>query len=112
MNSQAYTSYRLTFNHTKNDGSANSLSLGEMELLGVPIPVISGAGISGGNFNISGSGGTPGGGFTVLTNASLTVPVASWGVATSGNFDGSGNYSVSIPVSPAQPRLFYTIRVP
>jgi hypothetical protein len=112
VNSQAYTSYRVTFNHTKNDNAANSLSLGEMELLGVPIPVISGAEISGGNFNISGSGGTPGGGFTVLTNASLTVPVASWGVATTGNFDGSGNYSVSIPVSPASPRLFYTIRVP
>jgi hypothetical protein len=114
-NSQAYTSYRLTFNHTKDDNSANILSIGELELLGViaaPQPMISGTTLSGGNLNFSITGGTHGGTYSVLTNADLTVPVASWGTATTGTLDGSGSASVSLPVSPSNPRLFYQIRTP
>lgn len=114
-NSQGYTSYRLTFNHTKDDNNANSMSIGEIELLGVVVavqPVISSTTLSGANLNIAGSGGAAGGSFTVLTNASLTVPVASWGAATTGTFDGSGNFSISLPVSPSNPRLFYLIMTP
>ena len=33
-NSVSYTSYRLTFNHTKNDQLANSMQISEIELLG------------------------------------------------------------------------------
>jgi hypothetical protein len=114
-NTHGYTSYRLTFNHTKDDNNANSLSLGEVELLGVVAPtqfVISGTTLSGGNLNLTGSGGTPSGSFTVLTNASLTVPVGSWGAATTGTFDGSGNFSISLPVSASNPVLFYLIKTP
>jgi len=38
--------------------------------------------------------------------------VASWGAAATGTFDASGNFSVSLPVSPANPRLFYLIQTP
>lgn len=37
-NSLGFTSYRLTFAHVKNDNTANSLQLGEIELLGVVAP--------------------------------------------------------------------------
>ncbi|MDB6109856.1 MAG: Immunoglobulin I-set domain protein [Pedosphaera sp.] len=115
VNTQGYTSYRLTFNHTKDDNSANSLSIGDIELLGVAVPgqpFISSTVFNGGSLSISGSGGTAGGSFTVLTNANLTVPVASWGTATTGAFDGSGNFSISLPVSGSNPRLFYLIKTP
>ena len=114
-NNLTYTTYRLTFVHTKNDNSASSMSVGEIELLGVavvPPPVISRTTLTGGNLNIVGSGGTPNGTYSVLTNANLTTPIASWGQATTGTFDGSGNFSVSLPVSAANPRLFYLIRTP
>jgi hypothetical protein len=114
-NSQAYTSYRLTFNNTKDNNSANIMSIGELELLGIvtaPVLNIGSVAVSGGNVTISGSGGTPSTGFTVITNANLTVPVASWGAATTGTFDGSGNFSISLPVSASNPRLFYIIRTP
>jgi hypothetical protein len=113
-NSQGYTSYRLTFAHTKDDSSSSSMSVGEIELLGVAFaqPVISSTTFSGGNMNISGSGGTPGGSYSVKTNADLTVPVGSWGTATTGTFDGSGNFSLSLPVSPSDPHLFYLIQTP
>jgi hypothetical protein len=37
-NGLGFTSYRLTFAHVKNDNTANSLQLGEIELLGVVAP--------------------------------------------------------------------------
>jgi hypothetical protein len=111
-NSQTYTSYRVTFNHVKNDSSANRLSLGEVELLGVGIPSFNGVSVSGGNINLSGSGGTPNGTFSVLTSANVAAPVSTWTSAVSGSFDGSGNFSLSIPINPANPHLFYLIRSP
>ncbi|HTI97935.1 MAG TPA: hypothetical protein VL527_03450 [Dongiaceae bacterium] len=116
-NTAGYTSYRLTFLHTKDDNTANKLSIGEIELLGVvgggvSQPVITAPSISGGNLSLSGTGGTPGGTYSVLTNASLSVPVSSWGVAATGTFDGSGNFSLSLPVSVTTAHLFYTIQTP
>ena len=114
-NSQAYTSYRLTFEHLKDDGNTYFISIGEMELLGVasaPRPFISSTVRSGNNLLVSGSGGTPNGSFSVLTNGNVAAPVAGWGTNTTGTFDGSGNFSVSLPISAANPRLFYLIQTP
>lgn len=116
-NSQAYTTYRLTFQHVKDDNSTYFISIGEMELLGVPgtvtiQPTISSAVRVGGNLEISGSGGTPNGSFSVLTNADVTLPVATWGTNVTGTFDGGGNFSASLPISASNPRLFYLIKTP
>ena len=114
-NSQAYTSYRLTFNHVREDNNTYFMSIGEIELLGVAattVPVFSGVVHSGGNLLISGSGGTANGTFSVLTNAIVVAPVASWGTNTTGTFDSSGNFSVTLPISPSHPRLFYRIKTP
>jgi hypothetical protein len=86
-----------------------------MELLGVASatrPFISSTVRSGNNLLVSGSGGTPGGSFSVLTNGNVAAPVASWGTNTTGTFDGSGNFSASLPISPSNPRLFYLIQTP
>ena len=69
-------------------------------------------GLSGGTITLSGSGGSPGAGFSVITNANITAPVGTWGVAATGNYDGSGNFSIGLPVSPANKQLFYRIRTP
>jgi hypothetical protein len=98
-------------------GTAAYLEAGEIELLGVPgvglaQPVFLGPVLHGGNLTLSGTGGPANGTFTVRTNANVTAPVASWGAATTGTFDGSGNFSVSLPVNPANPRLFILIQTP
>jgi hypothetical protein len=114
-NSQAYTSYRLTFNHVKQDNNTYFLSLGEIELLGGAAtgrPVISGVTRSGGNLLISGSGGTPSGTFSILTNAIVSVPVTSWGTNSTGVFDASGNFSATLPISSSNPNLFYLMKTP
>jgi hypothetical protein len=114
-NAKGFTTYRLTFPSVRNPSIVGFLSIGEVEFLGVQgagvsQPVISGTTLSAGNLNIAGSGGIPNGSFTVLTNANLTVPIASWGTATTGTFDGSGNFSISLPVSSKNPQLFYVIK--
>ena len=115
VNNQAYTSYRLTFNHVRNDNNTYFMSIGEIELLGVTSstgPVFSGVVRSGGNLVVSGSGGTANGTFSVLTNGTVVAPVASWGTNSTGTFDASGNFSVTLPLSPSNPRLFYRIKTP
>jgi hypothetical protein len=114
-NSQSYTSYRLTFEHLKDDSSTYFISIGEIELLGVasaPRPFISSTVRSGNNLLVSGSGGTPNGSLSVLTNGNIAAPVAGWGTNTTSTFDGSGNFSLSLPINAATPRLFYLIKTP
>lgn len=111
-NSQAHKSYRLTFNNTRDNSTAIVLSIGEIELLGVQVPTITSSVFSGGNLNITGSGGTPGGSFSVLASASVTAPLSSWTVATTGTFDFSGGFTASLPVNLANPARFFVIKIP
>ena len=116
-NTKGYTTYRLTFPTVRSPGTAATLEVGDVEFLGVPgvgvaQPVISSTTLSGGNLHFSITGGTPSGTYSVLTNVNPTVPLASWGTAASGTLDGSGSASVSLPVSPSNPRLFYVIKTP
>ncbi len=118
-NTKGYTSYRITFPtvaNPANDG-ASYLEVGDIELLGVAgvgvaQPVISTTTLSGGNLHIAGSGGSPNGTFSVVTNGNLTLPTGSWTQAMTGTFDASGNFSVSLPVSASDPQLFYLIKTP
>jgi len=116
-NTKSYTTYRLTFPNVRSPGTAADLEVGDVEFLGVPSVtgapvVISHTTLSGGNLSITGSGGTANGTFSVLTNASLTVPLSGWGTNMTGTFDSSGNFSISLPVTTANPHLFYLIKTP
>jgi hypothetical protein len=112
-NSHGFTTYRLTFPNVVNSNNASYLEVGEIELLGVPgvgvaQPMFTHTAISGGSLHLSGTGGTPLGSFTVQTNANLTLP-GGWNTAASGTYGGDGSFSISLPVSPTTPRLFYRI---
>jgi hypothetical protein len=116
-NTKGYTTYRLTFMDDVDPATTSFLAVGEIELLGVPgvgvaQPMISTTTLTGGNLNIAGSGGTPNGTYSVVTNGNLTVPVGNWTQATTGTFDASGNFSISLPVSTSNPQLFYLIKTP
>src|SRR5665213_2507554 len=112
-NTHGYTTYRLTFPNVVNSNNVAYLEVGEVEFLGVPgggALAISTTTLSGGNLNISGTGGTPSGSFSIQTNANLTLP--NWGPAMTGSFDSIGNFSISLPVSSTNPRLFFRIKTP
>jgi hypothetical protein len=48
----------------------------------------------------------------VLTSTNITVPLAQWTTVTTGNFDGSGNftYTVSGALSSGSPQQFYILK--
>jgi hypothetical protein len=75
-------------------------------------PHIGTAKVSGGNFVLGGSGGTSGGGYSVLSQTNVAKPLATWTVAGTGTFNGSGNFSFTNAVTTGTSKLFYRIRVP
>jgi hypothetical protein len=76
------------------------------------VPTIQHVALSGGKFIMSGANNTgPGGTYHVLTSSNLLLARTNWTVLTNGTFDGSGKFSFTNPIG-ANPRLFYTVRVP
>jgi len=91
----------------------NSTATASFTYANVPAPpVVNHPLISGGNLILTGSGGTAGGGYTWLTSTNLTAPMASWTTNTTGNFDGSGNFSNAVPFSASTPAKFFRLRTP
>jgi hypothetical protein len=66
----------------------------------------------GGNLTLTGSGGTPGGGYTLLTSTNLQVPLAAWRTNVIGTLDGSGAFSNVISVNFSEPVRFFNVRSP
>jgi hypothetical protein len=67
--------------------------------------------LSGGNLILTGSGGTPNTGYTLLTATNLTPPV-NWTTNTTGSLDGAGSFSNGVPVSNTPPARFFRVRLP
>ncbi|HWD18345.1 MAG TPA: LamG-like jellyroll fold domain-containing protein [Verrucomicrobiae bacterium] len=61
--------------------------------------------LSGGNVTFSGTGGKPNGTYYVLT--ATNVPTANWTPIATNSYDGSGNFTVTLPVAPGTPERFY-----
>ncbi len=73
-------------------------------------PSITSYNLAGGSFSFSGTGGTPNWDYDVLTSSDVTQPLSAWTVASSGQFDANGNFSVMLAVNPANTRQFFTAR--
>ena len=74
-------------------------------------PGITSINITGGNVVVSGTNGSPGVQYNLLTSTNVAIPLSLWTVLTTNTFSSS-NFSVTNPVNPAIPQSFYTIRVP
>jgi autotransporter-associated beta strand protein len=84
-------------------------------VIGTPVgPTISSITTSGSDITLNAAGGTPGGSVSVLTSTDLSLPLASWNTVTTGNFDGSGNYSYTVTdaLISGQPQQFYILQTP
>lgn len=100
-NSTSYLAYRVTFYNVKNNAAANSMQLGEIELLGTLLgPQLSVAANQDGTLTITSP--TPG---TLLSATNLSSPVI-W--ADEGPISGS----VIVTPSPGEPQKFYRVVVP
>jgi hypothetical protein len=75
-----------------------------------PTPVTINVQYSGGNLTLSGTGGTAGATYYVVGSTNLVLPMASWTVLSTNMYDGSGNFSVSVPVDVAKQAQFLRIK--
>ena len=85
---------------------------GSIEVVSVPLPRIVTSGVIGSDFIFSGTNGVPGGAYEVLSSTDVGLPLASWTLVNSGNFDGSGNFSVTIAINATEPQRYYLLRLP
>jgi fibronectin-binding autotransporter adhesin len=109
--SGTFTSTNLPANYT---WDLTQLAInGTIRVTGVvSTPTINAPVISGGNLIFSGTGGTPGGTYTVLTSTNIALPAAQWTTNTVGTFNGSGAFSNALPVSTSESARFYRLRIP
>jgi autotransporter-associated beta strand protein len=93
------------------NGLAVDGTLGVMEAVINP-PTISTATVSGSNIILSGTGGIAGHTYSVWASQDITAPRSSWVQVGSGTFDGGGNFSVTIGITPGLSQSFFAVRVP
>jgi hypothetical protein len=90
----------------------SQLNIGFLNVVSGPTqPVIGSTKASGGNLIFSGSGGTANGAYYVLTSTNLATPLTNWMVLSTNQFDASGNFSTTNPISPTVPKQFYLIKL-
>jgi autotransporter-associated beta strand protein len=74
-------------------------------------PHMTGISLSGGNLVISGTNGTSGDNFVVLTTTNVALPLSQWTPVATNMFGGS-NFSFTNPINGSLPHSFYIIQVP
>jgi autotransporter-associated beta strand protein len=68
--------------------------------------------VSGGNLVLSGSGGSSGGTYSVLTATNLLTPLANWTTNVTGVFSSNGAFTNSIPITKTKPAQFFLLKTP
>jgi hypothetical protein len=108
-NSVAPGNYPLTINAM--DGNlTNSVNI-NLSVIALTPPVFGSLRWSGNHLILGGTNGPQGGTYYVLTTTNLGLPIAQWTVLSTNNFDGSGNFSFTNPVSAAL-QQYFLLRVP
>jgi autotransporter-associated beta strand protein len=78
-----------------------------------PVPHFTSISRSGSTLSFSGTNGIPSHDYHVITSSNVLLsPLSSWTSVLTNQFDGSGNFNFTQPVTPATPGLFYQLRVP
>ncbi|HXJ76872.1 MAG TPA: hypothetical protein VNM37_28700, partial [Candidatus Dormibacteraeota bacterium] len=89
-----------------NNGTIKVLSTGSSQ------PQIGTVFLSGTNFIFSGTGGTAGSNYWVLTSTNVALPLVSWTAVATNQFVAGGNFNVTNGIKPGVPNLFYILKVP
>lgn len=93
----------------------NNLALnGTISVVSVtpPTPHITQVQISNGNIVFSGTNGPDSGTYYVLSSTNVTLPLNLWTHLSTNSFNGTGQFSVTNPVSPGVSQQFYLLQVP
>ena len=93
------------------DDTANSLIGLQLTSAPTQSPVVTGISVQGGNIVISGTNGTSGNGYYVLTSTNLAQPLADWTPLATNTFMEGGNFSFTNTVNANAPRQFFILKL-
>ena len=89
----------------------NSLATtGRISVVGTLVPSIGSVGVSGDQFSFSGTGGTPGATYYIITSADVAAPIPAWTPVVTNVFDPAGAFSFSTNVAPGS--AFFRLQIP
>jgi len=71
-----------------------------------------GISLSGSTLTLSGNGGSANGTYYLLGSTNVTAPANNWLPLQTNLFDGSGNFSTTVTVNPANPKQFFRLFIP
>jgi len=101
----------FTYTITDADGQSTNGTV-IIDVVPQTLPTTLQARLSANNLVFSGGGGAPGGSFVILSTTNLALPTTSWTTAATGNFNNSGAFSISLPISANNAGQFYIIELP
>jgi hypothetical protein len=110
--------HQVKFDFTLQNGRDNGYSgyaeivLQGSDLAAPTLPIIAGPTVVGGNLILTGTGGTPNYGYTLLTATNMLTPVIDWTISVTGVLNGNGAFSNAIPIDVSQPASFFRMRMP
>jgi autotransporter-associated beta strand protein len=78
----------------------------------VSVPQFTGLSVSGSTLTLSGAGGKPNSNYYLLASTNIAAPASNWVRLQTNVFDGAGNFSTSVTVTPATPKQFFRLLVP
>ena len=90
--------------------NTNSLTTGALSIIVAQVPRIVSFSLTGSTLSISGTNGTVGGSYTVLSSTNLTTPLNQWVPLTVTNYDSSGNFSFTTNINATLPQQFFIIQ--
>ena len=92
----------------------NTATPGQIKLVVSPTtpPAFSSINLSGGNLILSGTNGSPGATYQVLSSTNLALPLANWVSVATNLFDSNGNFSWTKTPAVDVPESYYRLLVP
>ncbi len=109
--SGAFTNLNLPALNAGLAWNTNQISTnGSLSVVSIVPPSINQTRLAGNNIILTGSGGTPGGNYYLLTTTNLTLPVTQWTRLATNLFDGSGNFNCTNAVNLGWSQTFYQLQ--
>jgi hypothetical protein len=90
-------------------GASSSVTIPQIVFKYIPQQTIS---FSGTDAIVAGTGGPPGGGYSLLASTNLSLPAFQWTPVASNVFDGGGNFRYTNAITPNSPGCFFRISLP
>jgi hypothetical protein len=85
---------------------------GSIEVIGVALPKFESINVSGTNLIFTGTGGSPGANYAVLTATNVVLPVSNWLSLITNQFGVGGDFSFTNGIAPGEPQRYFRIRTP